>query len=541
MGHIIGIPRHERQHLCWDDLISPDDPVRVIDFFAECLDLASLGFLHVEAFDYGRPPYHPKVLLKIYLYGYFNRIRSSRKLATECRRNIEMRWLTDNQMPCYGTISTFRSAKPHRKALRAVFRQFNRILADGDLYGEEREAVDGSKIRAQNSKKNNISEEKIDKRIAHHQDKFEEYAAALDAADRMEREGKIPDLEPAALLSGMEEANERILKLEALKALIETARLSDPNCQQISLTDPDARSMATNNLGHTEVCYNLQSVVDDKNYLIVDVEVENRPDSDLLSEMAMRAKDLLGLDSMTLLADKGYHDSEQLHLCAENGIVTYVAFPDQSYKDRPPGFRKDDFEYDTTQDVYICPAGQHLSTNGTIYDKRGRNGQVQSRFRRYSLPWPVCAACPYEASCLSDQNVQTRHGRHIERNLYEQARLDNRKRVINGRATYKRRQAIVEHPFGTIKRSWGFYYTLLKGREKVNAEYAIVCLTYNLRRAINILGAEGLKMLIKQHNFLYLRSYKPLCALFLDGPSFFVRAGAFGSGAMAGLSVKIRA
>lgn len=527
--------------MCWDDLIGPDHPVRVLDCFVESLDLASLGFLHVEAPACGRPPYHPKVLLKLYLYGYFNRIRSSRKLEVECQRNIEVRWLSENQMPCYVTIANFRSVKPHRKALREVFRLFNRILKGGDLFDGENKALDGSKIRAQNSKKNNISEEKIDKRIEHHQNKFDEYAAALDQADRLEREGKSPDLDPDALLSGMEEASQRILKLEALKSLIETARLTDPNCQQVSLTDPDARSMATNNMGHTDVCYNLQAVVDDKNCLIVDYEMENRPDSDLLSEMAIRAKDILGLSSMNLLADKGYHDSEQLHLCSENGIVTYVAFPDQGYKDRPPGFRKDDFEYDPVLDVYICPAKRQLTTNGTVYEKRGRNGNVQSRFRRYSLPWPVCANCPYEASCLSDQNVQTRHGRHIERNIYEQARLDNRKRVINGRATYKRRQAIVEHPFGTIKRSWGFYYTLLKGREKVNAEYAIVCLTYNLRRALNILGAEGLKKLIQQQNFLYLHGYKPLYASFLDGSGFFARTVAFDSGAMAGFGGKIRA
>jgi transposase len=541
MGHIIGISRQERQNLCWDDLIAPDNPVRVIDVFVDALDLEPLGFLHVRTFGYGRPPYHPKVLLKIYLYGYFNRIRSSRKLEVECHRNIEMRWLTENQMPCYVTIANFRTVKPHRKALREVFRLFNRILIGAELFGEENKALDGTKIRAQNSKKNNISEEKLNKRIEYHQGKFEEYTAALDQADRLEREGKTPDLNPDVLLDAMQEAHLRIIRLEELKALLEAAQRTDPNCHQISLVDPDARSMATNNLGHTEVCYNLQTVVDDKNHLIVEYEVENRPDYDLLSEMSIRAKDILDLDTMPILADKGYHDSEQLHLCAENGIVTYVAFPDQSYKDRPVGFRKDDFDYDADQDVYVCPAGEQLTTNGTVYDKRGRNGNIQSRFRRYSLPWPVCANCRYVDACLSDQNVQVRHGRHIERNIYEPARIDNRRRVINGRSTYKRRQAIVEHPFGTIKRSWGFYYTLLKGREKVNTEYAIVCLTYNLRRAINILGAEGLIKRIKQQKPLCLHYCKPLCAILLKVPEFFGRKIALACGAMTTSGGKIRA
>lgn len=474
-------------------MITEENTVRVLDCFVESLDLEKLGFQHMKPAKKGTPPYHPKVLLKIYIYGYFNRVRSSRKLEVECGRNIEMKWLTDNQAPSYHTISDFRSIEPHRKALRQVFRLFNQLLKKARLFGGETVAIDGTKINAQNSKKNNISEEKLNKRLEHNLDKWEEYEAELDRADELEAKGIAPDVSPDAFLEAMAELDARTDKLFELKKMLRDAQAIDPSCNQISLTDPDARAMPLNNRGIVDVCYNVQSAVDDKHCLVADFEVENVPDSALLSKTAIAVKIELGSQTLNALADKGYHDSGELHKCAENNITTYVAFPDQSFKDRPKGFTKDDFPFDPETDSYTCKNKEQLTTNGTIYEKKGRNGEVQSRFRRYSLSFSTCKDCPFADKCLSENDRETRHGRHIERNIYETARIENKTRVINNRPTYKRRQAIVEHPFGTIKRSWGFYYTLLKGKEKVRAEYSLVFLVYNLRRAINILGTEGLK------------------------------------------------
>lgn len=492
MTHQTGVSRHQVSLFSLDSFISADNPVRVIDLFVEKLDLAKLGFLHVQTKSTGRPPIHPKVLLKIYLYGYFNRVRSSRRLEAECGRNIELMWLTDNLIPNYHTIADFRSIKPHRKGFREVFRIFNRILRGADLFGGETVAVDGTKIKAVNSKKNNISAEKINKKIEYHEQRFEEYVAELDRADAQEAEGIVPTISPDALLAAMEETHERIGKLEEIRDAFKQAQKLDPTLTQISLTDPDARAMPINNMGMVDICYNVQSTVDDKHYLIADFMVDNRSDYQLLAEMGDRAKTELEVETLTVLADKGYHDSEELHKCAENNIVTYVAYPDQSYKDRPKGFTKADFLFDETTNTYICPAGNDLTTTGKIYEKKGRNNAVQSRFTRYQLPAGTCANCPFADKCLSENDRQTRHGRHLDRNIFEQARTENRERVLNGRAIYKRRQAIVEHPFGTIKRHWGYYYTLLKGKEKVSAEYSLVFFTYNLRRALNILGTKDL-------------------------------------------------
>jgi len=501
-----------------EEMIAEDNIVRVIDVFVDKIDLEQLGFEHVRPKQTGAPPYEPALLLKIYMYGYFNKVRSSRKLEVECGRNIEMMWLTNLQQPSYHTIATFRSIKAHGPALKQVFRLFNQVLVQAELFGKELIAVDGTKMRAQNSKKNNLSAEKINKRLDYHAGKFQEYLDELDRADDAIAAGKTPDISPETLNKALDDIQQRNEKLHGLLKVLEEIQQEDPSVLQISLTDPDARAMATNNLGHVDIVYNVQSAVDDKHCLIAHFSAENQPDVHLLGKVATEAKVELGVEALEALADKGYHYGAELQKCAKEDITTYVAYPDQDYKSKETGFQKIDFIYDAEKDAYTCPAKQQLSSNGTVYDKKNRTGQVQNQIKVYKASYKTCAECPFVGQCLTASAHETRHGRSIERSVFEEAVVNNRLRVINNRDKYKRRQAIVEHPFGTIKRSWGYYYTLLKGKEKVEAEYSLVFLTYNLRRAINILGVKDLLERIKVCSLFKTTVYLPFRTLFFRHP-----------------------
>ena len=334
-----------------DEMIAQDNMVRVIDAFVDAIDLDKLGFIHVKARKRGAPPYHPGLLLKIYIYGYLNRVRSSRRLETECCRNIELFWLTGCQMPSYHTISDFRSIKPHRKALKATFRLFNSVLDGAGLFGKELVAIDGTKIRAQNSRKNNISEEKILKRLEYHESRFMEYLDELDRSDEAIRRGEEPAISPDVINKALDEIQQRTEKLNELLGLLEKAQQEDPAIRQISLTDPDARSLPMNNMGHTDIAYNIQSAVDAKYCLVPYFSVENISDVHLLSQTAVATKEELNMETLEVLADKGYHYSAELQKCADANITTYVAYPDQDYKTKEEGFRKEDFEYDAKQDI----------------------------------------------------------------------------------------------------------------------------------------------------------------------------------------------
>lgn len=313
-----------------DELIAPDNMVRVVDAFVDAIDLEKLGFVQVRAHKRGAPPYRPALLLKIYIYGYLNRVRSSRRLELECNRNIELMWLSGCQKPSYHTISTFRSIKPHRKALKLAFRLFNQVLDGAGLFGKELVAIDGTKMRAQNSKKNNITEEKIQKRLDYHEARFMEYLDELNRADAAIERGEEPAVSPEVINKALDEILDRTGKLEGLLEKLHQAQEEDPAIRQISLIDPDARALPINNMGHTEIGYNVQSAVDDENYLVAHFSVENISDVHLLSKTATEAKAELGAESLEVLADKGYHYGAELQKCADNQITTYVAFPDHN-------------------------------------------------------------------------------------------------------------------------------------------------------------------------------------------------------------------
>lgn len=305
--------------------------------------------------------YDPAVLLKIYFYGYLNRIRSSRMLERECTRNIELFWLTGRQMPSYHTISTFRTFHEkdkengqvvfcHRKALKTVFPHFVDFCNAIDLLGWKDIAIDGTKICVQNSKKRHISEDKINRKLDRVENRISEYLEELDQLDGEDVANETPDA--LALLMAINDMDVRQQELQQQKALLDAAKAADPSVTQICLTDPEARMLPINNEGMMQIAFNVQSAVDDKNNLIVDYSVENQKDLYLLGPVAIAARDAMGMtpnDPLNVLADKGYHSGKGLHECFEAGIITYVAFPEQSFRDRPKGFQKTDFNYDATK------------------------------------------------------------------------------------------------------------------------------------------------------------------------------------------------
>lgn len=559
--HKTGTARNQMSFGSLDDQIAPDNPVRILDAFVDMLDLGTFGFQHIRPKEKGAPSFHPSVLLKLYFYGYFNRIRSSRKLEKECERNMEMRWLCEGQAPCYHTIATFRTFKDekaninHRKALKEVFRAFNRFLAGEGLFGKETVAADGTKVRAQNARKKNYTEDKLKKKLEMADQGIEEYLGKLDRADLTEK-GDASVLEEKALVAEkLAELRERKARYEGLRKELEERQEKDPSVTQISLTDPEARSMVVNNSGHAEISYNTVTAVDGKHCLIAHYSTENTKDDNLLAGTMTAVKaefdtgfaavlegkteDNLNKEAqLTGLADKGFHAGDQLALCREHSITTYVAMPQPAYSGKDKMFTKENFDYEKDGDVYVCPAGEELATNGTWYGKKDRHGQVANRFKRYTCPYGTCAACRFNAPCLSRNSLAERHGRILERSEHEEAVEENRRRMESkaGRERYKRRQAIVEHPFGTIKRSWGCYYTLLKGKEKVTGEYALVFLCYNMRRAMNILGIAVLLERIKGAGKLFLSffgAFRGLLAGLLFGTSGFLvfQAANYRSGA----------
>lgn len=532
-----------------DEQIGPENPVRVIDAFVDMLDLTTFGFQHAQVNHLGTPCYHPAVMLKIYLYGYFNRIRSSRGLEKECERNIEMRWLCQEQMPSYHSISTFRTFKDekaninHPKTLKEVFRAFNRFLSGEGLFGKETVAVDGTKIRAQNSRKKNHTEERLKKKLELLDNSIEEY---------LEEPGHdhLPEKGDFSLLKGkgqvpkkLEELRGRKAKYEALQEELESRQAKDPTVTQISQTDPEARSMVINNSGHAEISYNVVTAVDDKHCLIADFSTENIKDDNLLAssmlavkaefdtnfapDMKEKVEDSLKEENkLIVLADKGFHAADQLARCQEHNIETYVAVPQQARSGKDKAFTKYKFKYDEGEDAYVCPAGEQLKTNGNLYKKMDKRGQLASQFTKYFMKHKTCEGCRFKDRCLSSHDIENRLGRSLERNEHQKAVDENSRRMQSesGKKRYKRRQAIVEHPFGTIKRSWGNYYTLLKGKEKVTGEFALVFTCYNMRRAINIQGFDLLMKRMKEAKSLLQSSWEAfwgvVARLLADMPFF---------------------
>lgn len=460
--HIKGKNRNQLSILpiSLDDMIDENNPVRVIDSLVESLDMIALGFKHVEPKATGRKPYDSKDLEKLYLYGYFNGVRSSRKLEKECKRNIEVMWLINSLTPDDKTISDFR--KDNKEAMTKVFKQFSLLCNELGLYGKEIIAVDGSKFRANNSRKKNYTKNKVKKMLAYYE----------------------------------EAAKKRIEDLTKMAEDIEKNG-------EISITDPDAKHMSVSNNG-TDIAHNVQTAVDSKNHLVVAVDVVSTPaDQNQLYNMASKAVEELGIkkdksnekeeveekEIITVLADKGYYCGEELKKCKEDGIRTIVPKQKSGSRTGNEKYIKDNFIYDEKKYIYICPNGEILRNISKPTSKKQTYKNIEA-----------CMKCKDKDKCTT-----AKKSRNIVRNPYQETYDEVDKITLENKKLYKQRQMMVEHPFGTVKRTLGCSYFLTRGNENVKAESFIHFLTYNIIRVINIMGVKELTAILKskKHIFLY--------------------------------------
>lgn len=451
-----------------DEYVSNDNPVRFIDAFVESLDLETLGFRHAVLQETGRPPYHPSVLLKLYVYGYLNRIRSSRRLERESHRNVEVIWLTGKLMPDHKTIANFR--RDNREAIREVCRAFTRFCRELDLFDGELVAIDGSKFKAVNNKGRNFTDRRLKRALRDIDKKIDAYLQELDENDAQEPEER--KLTAEELKEKIKALRERMKKYKGFKKQME-----DSGESQISLTDPDSRSMPLAGGPRTQVGYNVQVAVDEKHKLIVDHEVTNDVnDLGLLSRMAKQAKETLGVEELEVLADMGYYDGRQVKDCIEEGITPYIPKPDTSANKRLGLFTKKDFRYDHELDCYWCPAEQKL----TFRFKRKEKGRI----RRYYAT-SACSECPLRVKC-----TRSKSGRRISRWDYEEVMEEMEQRVRLSPEKVKLRKQLAEHPFGTIKHHMNQGHFLMKGFPNVGAEMSLSVLAYNINRVVKILGVQ---------------------------------------------------
>jgi transposase len=446
-----------------DDAVEAENEVRFIDLFVGGLKLEEFGFKSAYI-ENGRPAYHPSDLLKLYIYGYLNRVRSSRGLEKECKRNIEVLWLLKNLQPDHNTISNFRRDYP--KAIKKVFRETVRIARHFNLIGGTLIAGDSTKLRAQNSKKNNFNQKKIDRHLEYIENKLKEYNQALaendgDSKEKIEKE--------------IEKQNQRKAGYKKVEE-----QLKETGQSQVSSSDPDSRQMIVRN-NITEVTYNVQTTVDAENNLLIDYKVTNTNDSKAMGNMLRRAKTILRNNNFTALYDKGYHTGSEFDIADKLEIKTMVAIPTVAANSPNKAYNVGNFEYCIERDYYICPQGHKLTTNG-------RNHQAKTYlFKRYTTK--ACKTCAAKPECS-----KAICGKAIQRSEYQTLIDKNKERIENNKNYYKRRQAIVEHPYGTIKRQWGFSYVATKRTmQRASSDIGFMMTAYNLRRIINIIGLKALK------------------------------------------------
>ncbi len=474
MAYIRGVERNAVLLFpeCVEDYITADNPVRFVDAFVASLDLGELGFARALPAETGRPAYDPAALLRLYVYGYLNRVRSSRMLEREARVNIEVMWLLGKLTPDFKTIADFR--RDNLTALKRVCREFTLVCKKLALFGGELVAVDGSKFKAVNNRQRNFSDTRLRKAIGAIDQKIAAYLASLDEADRSEAALAAPaKLKAEELQEKIKTLQERQEKYRRLQA-----ELAASGEKQLSLTDADARSMIIHQQ-RTDVCYNVQTVVDAKHKLIVEYEATNDPtDHAHLAGMALRAKETLGVEQLEVVADMGYYDGAEVKLCAEAGITTYIAKPQTSMNQKRGLFTKQEFSYDAVKDCYRCPQGAELNFR---FETIESNRQI----RYYATA--KCRDCPIKERCTTNKE-----GRRITRWVDEQLLEDMARRVRARPDLMKQRQQLVEHPFGTIKRAMNQGYFLMRGLKKVAAETSLTVLSYNIKRALNIVGVKKL-------------------------------------------------
>ena len=458
-----------------DSSISEENEIRVIDVFVNSIDLVKMGFKH-NFIENGRPAYNPKDLMKLYLYGYLNGIRSSRKLEKETKRNIEVIWLLKGLSPDHNTISNFRRDNP--KAIKQVFKATVNIAKNLDLIGGLIIAGDGTKIRAQNSKKNNYNQKKIDRHLAYIEKKLSEYVEALEIADGDEKK---------IIESKIQKQNKHKRKYQEIeKKLIDTGE------KQVSTSDPESRHLIVRGVV-TEVCYNIQSTVDAKNNIPINYNVTNVNDKNAMTEMVQEAIDIVGNNSFNAVFDKGYYTAHEIYNSQQLGVTTHVCVPNPASNAPDKKYNLSQFIYNKQNDTYKCPAGNTLTSNGNWYKKR--------TYRVKQYKFQHCKNCEVRTSCSKSKSQ-----RIIERHEFADAIDINKQNIDNNPQIYAQRQAIVEHPFGTIKRQWGFDYIITKkSMERAAADIGLIFTAYNLRRIINILGIKQFVILLKDSLYIFIR------------------------------------
>ncbi|MBC7868286.1 MAG: IS1182 family transposase, partial [Gloeobacteraceae cyanobacterium ES-bin-316] len=444
MQFITGNNRHQTYFSTLEAQVAADNPVRLIDAFIDKPDLQKMGFTKTILKEQGRPPYAPGALLKLYLYGYLNKIRSSRKLEKESSRNTELQWLLQNLQPNYHTIADFR--KLHSKPLQSMFRLYVQFLGDAGLLGKTTIGIDGSKFKAVNSKKNNYNQKKINKHQQFIEDKTAKYLQELDELDKQESTITADELQikKDKIAQGLAKLKERTIKYDTLQE-----QLNNTDDKQISTTDPDSRSIIiVKNI--VEVAYNTQNAVDDKHNLIIHTQATNTNDVKALHKAATQAKQNLQLqkaDCLMILADKAYHTGAELQQCQDDNMITHVAYKEQpAVKHIANEFLAESFGYNNATDTYSCPAGAQLTSLGTWHNKKGEAGETSYRFKTYRTE--ACKTCPLINQCTKLPK------RIIQRSEYQDAVDLNDHNIKRNPQYYKRRQAICEHPFGSIKRHW---------------------------------------------------------------------------------------
>jgi transposase len=465
-----------------DDYVDDGNEVRFIDAFVDTLDLIGIGFTHSVPNDEGRPPYDPRDLLKLYIYGYLNQVRTSRKLERECHRNLEVMWLMKKLTPDFWTISEFRKQNVER--IKGVFREFVSFLQGIDLVEGKLVSLDGAKMKACNGRKRNFTKRSLELKLKRVEEKVEKYMKELEANDEINEVEE--DEERELIRKRNDYLKAKLEKLKNSRRELEEVRrrMTEAGRNEISLTDPESKMMKNN--GKIEVCYNTELVVDRRRHIIVNYEVTNEcNDENQLAPMAKSTKEILGVEKLDVTADTGFIDSIQIKDCIENNITPYLSttkldgsqHPGTRVPD-PTSFGRVKFIYDQKTDTYTCPAGNTM-TFRHIERQHGRNLRVYTT--------TACKTCSFMARC-----TKNKQGRRITRWIHQKMIEELLERIKREPEKLEERMKLAEHPFGTIKRALNQGYFLLKGLRKVNGEMGFTALAYNIRRALNILGTSRL-------------------------------------------------
>jgi transposase len=454
--------------MCMDDMIAQDNVVRAIDVIVDNMDITTMGFTHSETKETGRKPYNPVDLFKLYTYSYYNGIRSSRRIEKECYRNIEVMWLINELKPDFKTISDFR--KDNKKQIKLAFSKFSMICDELGLVSKEIVAIDGSKFRANNGRTSYYTKNKLDKMLEHYAETAEKYMALLDNCDTQDSDNQNTTLSRTEIEEKIKGIKNRVSELEAISEQVKKEG-------SIYITDPDARIMRCNNDGGL-ICHNVQIAVEDKTHLVVAVDVTSEPtDYKQFYNIASKAKEELQVNEIIAIADKGYYSTDEFIKCKDNGIIAIVSKANKSNFSNV-NYSKLNFKYNEENDVYICPQGHELSR-----PKKRRSNSTIIRYQNRT----ACKNCPVKDLCTPHK-----HGRTVFRQENDRFADEVDKRTKENMKLYNKRKQMAEHPFGTIKRNFGFTYFLTRRTENVLTESLMHFLVYNIKRVINTVGVEKL-------------------------------------------------